>query len=66
MTKNAEDVRDVKRFTLSEEDFEALVKGEVVGKDLGGFEVQFILDDIGFDRMLALVFDATQRIASGG
>lgn len=45
------------RVPLTDEDFKALVNGQVVKRD--GVEVA--LNDIGFARMLQLVYDAKEN-----
>lgn len=46
------------RVTLSEDDFSALVRGEVVTTNTIDGKVEIILQDIGFDRMALAIRNA--------
>lgn len=45
------------RFRMEEEDFEKLLSGEFVEKEVKGVKIKFFLADIGFDR----IFDAVLK-----
>lgn len=46
------------RFTLNEEDFRKLVRGEIIKKDVSGGPVAFFLQDLGYSLIQEIIDEA--------